>query len=140
MFPNYTVLVREICNGIMFVSAVLLIMIFVDYIFRSCQSDRDCFRDSAIQAAISLIILMLGHAIRAFTGWMQWLSIRNEWATDIWIDEINMFLVATVLIVLGKDLMIYTFTPYRWGWRLGLAIGAAVVAITIPVLVAILTT
>lgn len=139
MFPNYTVLVREICNGVMFVSAVLLIVIFVDYIFRTCQSDKDCFKDSAIQAAISLTILMIGHAIRAFSGWMQWLSIRNEWETNIWIDEINMFLVATVLIVLGKDLMIYTFAPYRWGWRFTVAVGAAVVAITIPILVVILT-
>jgi len=120
----------------MCVSAVVLILIFSDYILRQCyKNSAECLRDNAVQAALALLVLLLGHAIRAFSGWMQFLWMRSDWDPDFWANGIDLFLAATVLIVTGKIFMIYIFVPHKWRWT---ALFTVTCAVTVPVLVAIL--
>lgn len=140
MFTEYftmeSAIVREICNGIMCVSAILLVAIFSDYILRRCYKDSaSCFSDSAVQAAVVILVLLVGHAIRAFSGWMQFLWVRNDWEPNFWANTLWLFLTATVLIVLGKVLMVYVFAPYKW--RLCIACFTVFFAVAVPVLVAV---
>jgi hypothetical protein len=136
MFTDYSILLREICNGIMCVSAVVLVGIFTDYILRRWREDSArCFKDSAVQAALAILVLLCGHAIRAFSGWMQFLWMRNDMDPDFWANAVELFLTATVLIIAGKVMMIYTFAPVQWRWK---ALVVTVIALAVPIVVAIL--
>lgn len=137
MFTDQSVLLRELCNGIMCISALILVGIFVHYIYRRWRRDHDAMKDVAVWAAVAFVVLMTGHAIRAFSGWMQFFWLRMEWDANVWMNGVELFLAATALIITAKILMVYTFAPYRWGSRLALL--AATFAVLIPVSVVVVT-
>lgn len=136
MFTETSVLVREICNGVMCVSALMVIAMFVHYIVQRCCERPGSFWDSpAVQGATALAVLMTGHAIRAFSGWMQFLFLDHGWNPLYWANASLPFLAATAMIVGGKMLIVYTFAPYHW--RYWLIAGAAFLSVVIPVAVAL---
>ncbi len=137
MFEEKAIILREICNGIMFIGAIVMIIIFMDYILRMRREWPEVWsKDIAVRGAAAVVILMTGHALRAFTSWMEFLlrhlGHNPEWLTN----ALVLFLMATILIVLGKMSIIFAFSRYKWRWYW--TIGASVVSVTIPVLIAVL--
>lgn len=135
MFTETTALLREICNGIMFFSAACLVLLFIHYIVHRTYWRPWAFMDSAaVQAAAAIVVLMLGHSIRAFSGWMQFFYFGQGWDPTYWANAALPFITATALIFLGKLLIIFAFAPYRWRWLLIAA--TASVSILVPVALA----
>jgi hypothetical protein len=136
MFNEQAIILREICNGIMFIGAVVMIGIFAHYIWRRSRERDRWYRDIAVQAAGAISVLLLGHSIRAGASWMEFLWLDIGWDNSFWTAAIDIFLAATILTVMGKMLMVFAFSPYRWRWHLTL--GTAVVAIALPIAVALI--
>ena len=61
-FSAFNLFVREIANGAMALSALLLIVIFARYVFRNRHGLRE---SGTTQVAAALLVLMCGHFIRA---------------------------------------------------------------------------
>jgi hypothetical protein len=113
IFTDESAVLRQICNGIMCVGAIMVIDTFVRYLWQRSKKDPQWTHDIAVVAAISLIILLSGHAIRAFSGWMQFLALSLHGNASFWANSMSQFLLATLLIVIGKVAMIYFFSPER---------------------------
>ncbi len=135
MFGEGSVILREICNGIMCISAVMIIGIFIHYVWRGIRENPHWYRDPVIQSAGAIIILLTGHAMRAFSGWMQFLWLDIGWDPDFWANSMDIFVVATALIIGAKLLMVSIFAPGRW--RALLTNSALVFSIGIPVVIAL---
>lgn len=136
MYTDETIVLREICNGMMAVSAVILISVFAVYVIRYSRAARGWYNDIGVQAAIAVIILMVGHLIRAFSSWMEFLWLDLGWPQGFWVNAVGVFVAATIFTVAGKVLCAFAFAPYRWRWHLTVFI--AVVSIAIPLIVAAL--
>lgn len=135
MFTETTILVREVCNGIMAVSALTMLAVFISYVITESRTEQFWYNDPAVHAAVAIIVLTLGHFIRALSGWMEfvWLDFgKVGW----WVNTVGIFMLSTILIVLGKLMIVYTFSPAKWRWQITLAAG--VVSITIPIGVTLL--
>lgn len=127
MFDDETVLLREICNGIMCMGAIWMIAIFVPYIYRRVRTEPGWYSDIVVQAAIAIIVLVLGHLVARFAGWMQFLWVDMGWDADYWANASDIFLTATVLTVLGKMMNVYAFSVWRWRWVMtGLALSTSI--------------
>jgi hypothetical protein len=135
MFDQSSIIVREICNGAMCVSAIILIFVFGRYVLRTRQEmPRSWYRDIAVQGALAMIVLLFGHAIRAFAGWAQFFYLDIGWDPDFWSNSNALFLTATSFVLTGKLRMIYAFS--RNGTRAIIALSAAAAIVTIPLAVA----
>lgn len=135
MFDESSIIVREICNGAMCVSAIILVCVFSRYILRTRREmPGGWYKDIAVHAAIAAIVLLSGHVIRAFAGWMQFFYMDVGWDPDFWVNSNTIFLTATALVLSGKLMMVYAFS--RDGTQATVTIRAAVAAITIPLTVA----
>lgn len=113
MFSDESEVLRQICNGIMCVGAIMVIDTFVRYIWRRYQRDRGWLRDITVLAAATLIVLFVGHAIRAFSAWMQFLYLSLEWNPSFWTNSALLYIPATIFIIIGKMLAIYFFSPQK---------------------------
>lgn len=136
MFDEQAIVLREICNGIMFLSACTLIGIFTHYIWAGASKNRLWYKDSSNHAAAAIVILMAGHATRAFSSWMEFLFADLGWDNSLWINSLYLFTIATALIISAKLLMVYTFAPTRW--RALLTWTALAASVGIPGLLALI--
>jgi hypothetical protein len=116
-FAPDTAALRAYCNGAMAVSSLILIGIFVRYIIGSIRRPR-WWRDLSVQAAGAITILMIGHLVRAATSWVTFTWIAEHWDVSQWTNEWSYFLGATILVLVGKILMTWSFSPSRWRWAL----------------------
>lgn len=131
-FTEQAATIREICNGILFLSAILLVAVWVDYAFNyRKQHPRKWWRDDAVQGAGILALLMLGHAMRAGSSWMEFLYADIGWNNSFFANSIEIFIAATSIILVAKLLIAYKFTRYGWRWfALG---GLFLLSVGIPV-------
>jgi uncharacterized membrane protein len=127
---NETIIVREVCNGVMFLSALMIIGIFMHYMWKR---RREKF-DTNLQAALAITIVLLGNSFRAGSSWMEFLWVQLNWNSGFLRETIEFFITATVLIVLGKVMMINTFAPDQY--RKTLTILALIISFGVPMLVA----
>jgi ABC-type glycerol-3-phosphate transport system permease component len=135
-FTEQTIMLREFCNGVLFLSAVMLIVIFARYIIHECGLSgwHNCHKDIAVQAAAAIVILMCGHAVRAGSSWMEFFWERHEWPGGWWSkNTLWVFLTATALTLTGKMLITYAFVPWRYRWHLVAFV--ATVSIAVPLVV-----
>src|SRR5678809_520406 len=119
MFNETSVILREVCNGMMFVSAFILILLFSSFLRKEIVKDKSCWAfDPVCQSAIVIILLLIGHGIRAFSAWMQFIWMDIGWDPDFWANSIEIFISATVIIVSAKQFMVIVFSSDRWRWPL----------------------
>lgn len=135
MFAENSIILREVCNGIMFISAVIIVGIFLHYVWTATNNDRNWYKNPVTQSAGAIILLMTGHAMRAFSGWMQFLWMDIGWDPSLWSNSVDLFIVATTLIIGAKVLMIFIFSPIRW--RTFLTNTALLLSIGIPAAIAL---
>lgn len=144
MYTEQIIILREICNGIMFLSAVLVMtIVFVTYVVRQYNRGEwlgvdgkpvdHWYQDIAVQAAGAFIVLMIGHAIRAGSSWAEFFWLRHGWGFGGWVDLLAIFIAATGFTLAGKLLVTFAFTKRRWGWWLVFFVGG--MSISIPLLV-----
>lgn len=138
---NTVAFAREVCNGIMAMSAVVTIVVFGEYICRFALSTRTFYKFLTFQAAFSLFVLMWGHLLRAATSWMGFFWKRMGWtavyaggapdfapgADTFWFNSGWVFVLATAIIVAGKFMVVLAFAPeslwfgeHRISWRVHL--------------------
>jgi hypothetical protein len=132
-FTSLDISVRQLANGAMALSSFLVLVIFLQFIW----SNRKDWRTSiAVQAALAITVVVFGHSLRAFNSWAEFLLLQHGFNPAAWLPYTwVVFLSATVLIVTGKSLMLYIFTPkYRW-WLIGVGIPLCLI---IPLAVAML--
>jgi hypothetical protein len=134
-FTHESILLREICNGMITISGVFLLALFCHYAYRAGSIKR-LVSDPVYQSALALIILIGGHVVRSFAAWMQFIWMDADVDADFWANSSEIFVAATVLIIIGKQLMIAIFSSD--GWRLPLSLCAIIATITIPVAVAVI--
>lgn len=135
MFDDTSIIVREICNGAMCISALVLVGVFSSYILRTRREMPNTWRqDIAVHGAFAAVVLLTGHAIRAFAGWAQFLFLDLRLDADFWANSNAIFLTATAFVLTGKLLMVYAFS--RNGTRAAFTAAAAAAAIIIPITVA----
>jgi hypothetical protein len=131
-FEQFNLLVRESVNGTMALSALLLIVIFGRY---SWRNRRVFWHSETAQAAAAIVVLMIGHFVRAFSSWIEFLLVDLGWSTSNWIKWTWIwFLIAAALIIAGKSLMLYTFAPRKCRWAV-LTIGIPV-CVLVPIVIA----
>jgi len=136
MFNETSIILREVCNGMMFVSAFILIVLFASFLWREVARDKHCWvRDPVCQSAIVIILLLVGHGIRAFAAWMQFLWMDIGWDADFWTNSIELFIAATVIIVTAKQFMVIVFSSEKWRWPLTAL--TLVLTVVIPMSVAL---
>jgi hypothetical protein len=114
----------------------MVIDTFVRYLYDRSKKDIEWKHDIAVLAAFVLIVLMSGHAIRAFSAWMQFIALAVGGNAAFWANSLSQFLLATFLIVIGKVGIIYFFSPNRT--RTFSALTKLIGMILIPILVAVL--
>lgn len=136
MFDTDTIIVREVCNGAIFITGLAVLAIFANHIRNVYKESGDWYRSVDVHAAAAIILLVLGHVIRAGASWMEFLWSHMGWDNDFWANTIEIFLLATLLIVLGKELIVFEFTPKKWRWPF--TIGTASLAVLIPLIMALI--
>jgi len=130
-FTSLDISVRQLANGAMALSAFLVLIIFLRFIW---LNRKDWRTNVAAQAAASITVLTFGHSIRAFNSWAEFIFLQHGIDPKAWLPYTWMvFLVATALIVMGKSFMLYIFAPstYRW-WLIGVGIPLCLI---IPIVV-----
>lgn len=133
-FTQESIILREICNGMITISGIVVLMMFVHYAIRA-GNVRRVLTDPVYQSAAALAILISGHVIRSFAAWMQFIWMDADIDADFWANSSEIFILATVLIIIGKQSMIIIFSSDDWRWPL--SVFAITATITIPVLVAV---
>jgi len=134
-YSELTVLVRQIANGSMAISALFVIAVFVHFIWRSWPYTK---YNVAVKAAVAILVLTIGHLIRSVSSWLEFLWIDLNWDVSTWlIKSWSWFLISAVLVLIGKSLMLLNFAP--WRHRKVITITAVVTAVAFPILLAILT-
>lgn len=140
-FAEHSVVVREVCNGVLALSALALVCIFGCYVHRRWRTFGFKNGDEllAAQAASAITLLLVGHFIRSFLGWMQFVWADLGWPADNWTNASEYFIIATILILAGKWAMVYIFGMLRWPMLLLLALGIFSVPVALAVLIAVIT-
>jgi len=109
-FNDLSVALREICNGMMTVSAVILLAILVRYVVRWVPRLKGRWhRDAGVQIALAGIVMVSGHVIRSAGGWLQFLMFRWGWDVNDLVNSFEYFIVATILVVTGKAMVVFFF-------------------------------
>ena len=140
---NSVVFVREVCNGIMATTALITVIVFGEYLVRFIVTERKWYHHMTFQAALAIFIMVMGHLVRAGMSWLGFLSVRMGWTTvgsggsagftalaePFWFNSAWVFIVATMLITLGKLMIILAFAPdqlmfgkHRISWRVHLKV------------------
>lgn len=125
-------LIREMANGTMAVSGLLLVVIFSSY----CWKNRSSLsQNHTTQAAFAILILMIGHLIRAGGAWIEFFLLRHLIRLDEWLWwSVIWFVASAVLVLSGKLLMVYIFAPARW--HRALIFAAIPTCVAVPLLLA----
>lgn len=133
LFDTYNPLVREFMNGTWAVSSFILIIALLLYIWNASRTSR--FSENVgMQFAAALSVLLTGHFIRSFFTWMEFTKELSTGGPIVWSKYSPPFLfLGTVTLLLGKALVLYTFTPFKWRWPVLLSFTA--VTLGIPLLV-----
>jgi hypothetical protein len=106
-------------------TALITVVVFGEYLIRFMCTERKWYRHMTFQAALAIFIMVLGHFLRASTSWLGFLWARMGWtavgsggsngfallAEPFWFNAAWVFIVATILITLGKLLIILAFAP-----------------------------
>jgi hypothetical protein len=133
-FSTFNVFVREVANGTMALSALLLIIIFARYVVRN---RRDLRSSETTQVAAALLLLLCGHLIRATNSWITFSMISLGWDVQKWTEEAWIwFVVDGMLVIIGKAMMIYWFAPKYW--RASMVYVGIPACVVIPALLAII--
>src|ERR1043166_3193781 len=103
-------------NGALSLSALFLIIIFMRYCWRN---RRSFWINRTVQLAGAVLVLMIGHCVRATGAWVEFILLRNQFDLSEWLKYSAVwFTIAAALIIYGKILMLYSFTPTLWRWRI----------------------
>lgn len=133
-YTDLTLLVRQVANGAMAISAVFILVVFGQYLWHNWSARHSV----SFKAAVAIFILTAGHLIRSASSWLEFILI------DVGIDPDELiviswswFLLAVILVLIGKALMLLNFAP--WENRKRWTAGAICCAIGIPIIVAMIT-
>ncbi len=125
-FSDFSAFIRGYVNGTMSLAGLLLIVMFGHYVWRNRAS---FWHNGTTQVATAILILVTGHCVRATSSWIEFSMIRAGvdlayWAELTWI----WFLISAALVIWGKTMMLYWFSPGRWIWLIiGVGIPACLV-------------
>lgn len=141
--------VREVLNGVWAVSSLCVLILLLSFIFvERVGTNRWSWRfatkrwwdDSGVQLAGALSILIFGHMLRAAPQWVQFIMHNDQRYYDT--DSILYYLVtwifipATVFMVAGKILCIWSIAPGEWNFWF--AVTVLLVSVCVPLLVFLL--
>jgi hypothetical protein len=130
-FDNLSIAVREICNGAMAVSAVILIASLARYIaYYAPRAKKRWYDDAGVQIALACIVMLIGNVIRSVGGWAQFVLLRLEHDVDDLVNAMEYFIVATVLVLIGKAMIMFFFMSTSW--RLWAVAAMLVVSVLVP--------
>jgi hypothetical protein len=115
-FTQDTALIRAYCGGVTAVSAIVLTGVFVRYIALAIRDQDGWWKDLGVQAAGALIVLMVGHIFRAASSWTTFLWVSEGWNPSYWVNSWFYIIAATVLVMAGKILMLWAFSPLHLRW------------------------
>lgn len=137
-FAASDIVVREVCNGIIFCCAAVMVYVFGHFIWIARRGNKEWQSDRAVWAAGAIMILLVGHLLRAGSSWMEFLWLDMGWDNTVWADALALFLASIAFIVVGKVLMIIIFVPDRWSMMRTMGLIAA--AIIFPVILRLVLT
>ena len=132
-----TLTANELFNGMWAIASGILLVILIRYIWRvrafnMRQGHSRWWNDTGVVFAGAMCVMVFGHHVRAVAQWMQYVFYRGGDTQNIFA---SVYVVATAMffIILGKVLIFYAFTPYRYRKCI---VGTSVLAIVaIPLLV-----
>src|SRR4051812_27538742 len=101
-FETTAVIVREVCNGIIFCCAAVMLYVFGNFIWVARRDKDEWHTDRAVWAAGAIGVLLAGHMLRAGSSWMEFLWLDMGWDNAIWTDALTLFLASIAFIVVGK--------------------------------------
>lgn len=132
-YTALNIFVREVVNGAMALSALLVCFVFARYAWHNRTSLR---HNSTVKAAVAILILMAGHFMRAGSSWVEFMLLDLGIDTKHWLQWTWLwFILAFIGIVSGKILILGAFAPRKWRNRL-ILIGMPLCAV-VPLLIAI---
>lgn len=122
--------------------AVCIGYILIDFGTRRLRQFRRWQCDAGFQAATAILVLQLGGLWRSVAAWWMYTAYDNNWQPTV-------FLVAMLLLIIGKAMMLWCFTPDRAlgssniFWRLWhsrfITSASVAAALLLPTVVVILT-
>jgi hypothetical protein len=138
--------VREILNGIWAVSSLCVLILLMTFIWvkRIGSSEwqwrfrqRRWWTDGGVQLAGALWILIAGHFVRSFPQWIQFIMLNSDPLIDtkstIYRIATLAFIPATVLVLAGKILCVWSISPGEWNSYIALTV--LILSISLPLLV-----
>lgn len=135
--PLINLTVNEITNGMWAVAAGILLLILVRYIWRVRrfnikQGHTKWWNDTGVVFGGAMAVMVLGHFIQATSRWFEYVQFR-EGDTDSVFASIWIIIPSMVIVILGKMLVFWAFTPMRYRKCI---VGSAIAGIiSIPFLV-----
>lgn len=134
-FSTLTVFARQVANGSMAVGALFVLAVFGRFLWTEWR--QKLHSDTAVNAALAIFILTLGHCIRATSGWVEFAfyDAGLDISPWLWLSW-SWFLLAAVLVITGKALMLFNFAPFQY--RKAITIAGVVSSIAIPLAIALL--
>ena len=135
-FTGQTIFVREVVNGSITIAGIFMIAVFGHYIWKNWEY-RKKNNGVAIKASIAILVLTVGHVLRASYSWATFLAADLNWDVNKWLAQGSaLFLISAALVLAGKALMLFNFSP--WDHRKAITVWAVATAIIIPAVLAII--
>lgn len=131
---NYDLLYRELSAGTLFLLGLFLVVGFLRYIILACRARPGCWRDPALLSAAALASFVAGSSVRVAVNWGSIIWIRRGWPFEPWLGTV-WYTGSLFLSLAGAAGCIWFFAADRW--RIAVTICAVVVALTLPVAVAV---
>ena len=107
-YSEFSLAIREIANGVWTLSSLALIMVVICYVLRIRRVNKLWYHDPGVQFAFALVLLISGYVARSLPSWLE-LILLGEDFKFLW--AIYWFPPAVVLVLLGKILCMWSFTP-----------------------------
>ena len=131
-YSELTIFVREVVNGSMALGAAFVILVFLRYIILNWRKG-----DITLAAAVAILVLTVGHFIRAFSSWVEFIWFDLKWDASLWmVQSWSWFIISGVLVISGKMLMLIAFSPHRY--RMLIVSTAMALCITLPIILALM--
>src|SRR6266550_3076557 len=128
-YSQISLLIRELANGALTVSAFLIVGFLLYYINNIRRGDPNWWSDPVIKFSVALIILFVGHTMRSVPSWFEFLFHEER----VWFSVAFWFPLAIICALWGKALFLWALAPEKW--RASLIWLMAVISIVIPVVV-----
>jgi hypothetical protein len=120
---------HEIGGGVWFLISIFLSIAFLIAIKKELSNQKGRYTP-LIWAALALVSICIGSAMRGFLTWMQFMYQLNGWDHSVWVRTWPWFALSVFLNTVGCMVGIWILTPKAW--RRSFALGSFVVSFSIP--------